>query len=130
MPQVPSCPLLPVATGAVELSGGVAATEFLALARADAPSIPARTPPPETTGRMRNIVAPILAERIMRARGAQLPASWPRATAQVLAFPAMNLPDPASPPHSSSATHSDPGWNNEGHAVFFIASTDPVADRL
>jgi hypothetical protein len=125
MPQVPSCPLLPVATGAVELSGGVAATEFLALARADAPAIPARMPPPETTGRMRAIVAPILAERIMRARSAQLPASWPRATAQVLAFPAMNLPDPGFAATFLVGDTLGPGLNNEGHAVFFIAVPTP-----
>jgi hypothetical protein len=121
MPQAPSCPLLPFATGSLELSAGVAATEFLALARADAPTIPARTPPPETTGRMRSIVAPILAERIIRARGAPLPASWPRANAQVLAFPAMNLPDPGFTATFLVGDTLGPGGNNEGHSTFFIS---------
>lgn len=94
MPEQGACPALPLATGALELPPNVPATEFLAMARADAPVVAGREAPPETTGRMRNIVAPILAERIMRRRGAELPGSWPRANAQVLAFPAANLPDP------------------------------------
>jgi hypothetical protein len=125
MPRTPSCPLLPMATGALELSGGVAATEFLALARADAPNIPARTAPPETSGRMRNIVAPILAERILRVRGAQLPASWPRANAQTLAFPAMNLPDAGFAATFLVGDTLGPGLDNDGHAVFFIAVPTP-----
>jgi hypothetical protein len=125
MPQTPTCPLLPTATGALELSGTVTATEFLALARSDAPSIPARTPPPETTGRMRNIVAPILAERILRARGAQLPGSWPRANAQTLAFPASGSPDPGFTATFLVGDTLGPGINNEGHAVFFIAVPTP-----
>jgi hypothetical protein len=94
LPEQPACPFLPIAMGALELPPNVVATEFLALARADAPAVPGRTAPPETTNRMRGIVAPILAERIMRRRGAELPGSWARANAQVLAFPAANVPDP------------------------------------
>jgi hypothetical protein len=122
MPQAPTCPLLPTATGALELSGAVEATEFLALARADAPVVAARTAPPETTNRMRNIVAPILAERIMRRRGAELPASWARANAQVLAFPAMNLPDPGFTATFLVGDVLGPGSPSErGHSTFFIA---------
>lgn len=125
MPEPPSCPLLPIATGALELSGNVTATEFLALARTDAPTVPARAAPPETTGRMRGIVAPILAERIIRARGAPLPGSWQRANAQVLAFPAMNLPDPGFTATFLVGDELGPGGNNEGHSTFFIAVPTP-----
>jgi hypothetical protein len=121
MPQAPTCPLLPTAMGALELSGAATATEFLALARADAPVVPARTAPPETTNRMRNIVAPILAERILRRRGAQLPGNWARANAQVLAFPAANVPDPGFTATFLVNDTLGPGLNNEGHSVFFIA---------
>jgi hypothetical protein len=122
MPEQPACPLLPLATGALELPPNVTATEFLALARADAPTVPGRTAPPETTNRMRNIVAPILAERIMRRRGAELPGSWARANAQVLAFPAMNLQDPG---FTATFLVGDvlgagaPG--GRAHSTFFIA---------
>jgi hypothetical protein len=121
MPQTPTCPLLPIATGALELSSGVTASEFLALARADAPVVPARTPPPEVAAGVRSRVAPILAERIMRVRRAQLPGNWVRANAQVIAFPAMNLPDPAFAATFLVADTLGPGLNNEGHSVFFIA---------
>lgn len=121
LPEAPACPLLPIATGALELSGAVTATEFLALARADAPVIPARTPPPEVGAGVRNRVAPILAERILRARRAQLPGNWARANAQVIAFPAQNLPDPAFAATFLVADTLGPGLNNEGHSVFFIA---------
>jgi hypothetical protein len=121
VPETPTCPLLPIATGALETSGTVEATEFLALARADAPVIPARTAPPEVGAGVRGRVAPILAERILRARRAQLPGNWARANAQVIAFPAMNLPDPAFAATFLVADTLGPGLNNEGHSVFFIA---------
>jgi hypothetical protein len=121
VPDAPTCPLLPIATGALELSGTVTATEFLALARADAPVIPARTAPPEVGAGVRSRVAPILAERILRARRAQLPGNWVRANAQVVAFPAMNLPDPAFAATFLVADTLGPGLNNEGHSVFYIA---------
>jgi hypothetical protein len=122
LPQQPQCPLLPTATGALELSSGVTATEFLALARADAPAVPRRLSPPETTGRMRTIVGPILAERIMRARQAELPAVWPRANAQVIAFPAATVADDAFAATFLVGDQLGPGGDNEGHSTFFIAA--------
>jgi len=122
LPSQPQCPLLPTATGALELSGGVTATEFLALARADAPAVPRRVSPPETTGRMRSIVGPILAERIMRARGAELPAVWPRAVAQVIAFPAATSADDAFAATFLVGDELGIGGDNDGHATFFIAA--------
>lgn len=121
LPPAPACPLLPTANGVLELSAGVQAVEFLALARADAPVIAARTAPPEVGAGVRSRVAPILAERILRARRAQLPGNWARANAQVLAFPAMNLPDPAFAATFLVGDTLGPGLNNEGHSVFFIA---------
>jgi hypothetical protein len=87
VPETPTCPLLPNATGALELSGSVTATEFLALARADAPSVPPRADRPEVPAGVRARVAPILAERAVRARGAELPGNWAAALEQVTAFP-------------------------------------------
>jgi hypothetical protein len=127
MPQTPTCPLLPTATGALELSGGVEATEFLALARGDAPVIPAQTAPPEVGAGVRNRVAPILAERILRARRAGLPGNWIRANAQVTAFPAMNMPNPAFAATFLVGDTLGPGLNNEGHSVFYIAM--PTQDQ-
>jgi hypothetical protein len=122
LPAQPQCPLLPTASGALELSSGVTATEFLAIARADAPAVPRRVSPPETTGRMRSIVGPILAERIMRARQAELPASWERANAQVIAFPAATSADDAFAATFLVGDQLGPGDDNVGHSVFFIAA--------
>lgn len=122
MPDGEACPALPTATGTLELSGSVEATEFLALARADAPAVPGRTAPPETTNRMRNIVAPILAERIIRSRGAELPGSWARANAQVMAFPAANVQDPGFTATFLVGDALGPGAASErAHSTFFIA---------
>jgi hypothetical protein len=122
LPGQPQCPLLPTASGALELSSSVTATEFLALARADAPVVPRRVAPPETTGRMRSIVGPILAERIMRARQAPLPGNWVRANAQVIAFPAATSADDAFAATFLVGDVLGPGDDNEGHSVFFIAA--------
>jgi hypothetical protein len=122
LPAQPQCPLVPIATGTLELSSSVTATEFLALARGDAPAVARRLTPPETTGRMRTIVGPILAERIMRARRAELPANWVRASAQVLAFPAGSSADDAFAATFLVGDDLGIGGDNVGHATFFVAA--------
>lgn len=80
------CVRLPRATGRTELSGGAgAATEFLAMARTQAPDGRGLPGTPEVDRRMQ-IMGPILAERALRARGAQLPA-WSTAVRQIFPFP-------------------------------------------
>lgn len=87
------CHPLPRATGRMELSGNAAgATEFLAMARTQAP--PGITLPGDSLrveGRMQ-VVGNILAERILRNRGAQLP-NWQRARVQILPFPLSEARD-------------------------------------
>src|SRR5690606_28436632 len=116
--ETPTCPLLPTATGTLEMSGGVTATEFLALARADAPSVQARTGRPEVPGRIR-IVAPILAERMIRTRGAQLPGNWQAAMEQVTALPLENLPNPAFTATFLVGDTLGYGMDNDGYSLFF-----------
>jgi hypothetical protein len=127
LPQQTTCPLLPIATGALELSSGVTATEFLALARTDAPSIPRRVNPPQVSGRINSIVAPILAERIIRARNAPLPGNWQRANAQVVAFPGETPTEDAFAATFLVGDTLGPGLDAEGHSVFFIAA--PTASQ-
>jgi hypothetical protein len=71
---------------------------------------------------MRSIVGPILAERIMRVRGAELPAFWPRAVAQVIAFPATTSADAAFAATFLVGDELQVGGDNAGHATFFIAA--------
>ncbi|HSJ16054.1 MAG TPA: hypothetical protein VK939_16720 [Longimicrobiales bacterium] len=122
VPDQDHCPLLPVASGALELS--VAADsimEFLALEKPHAPQASPRAPnAPQTLGRMR-FVAPILAERMLRARGAQLPANWQAAMEQVAAFPASGRADAGFAATFLVGDTLGPGLDDEGYALFFLA---------
>jgi hypothetical protein len=119
LPEAPACPLLPTANGQLELSSGTAATEFLALARADAPTVQPRAARVEVPSRIR-IVAPILAERMIRARRATLPGNWQRAMEQLTAFPVANQPNPAFTATFLVGDTLGPGMDNEGYSLFFI----------
>ena len=87
------CRALPRATGSMELSGEAGeATEFLAMARTQAPQgrmIPGGEI--QVEGRMQ-VVGNILAERALRARRAQLP-NWARARRQIQPFPVSETRD-------------------------------------
>jgi hypothetical protein len=122
VPDQDLCPLLPVATGALELSvASDSSREFLALEKPHAPQASARAPnAPQTLGRMR-FVAPILAERMLRARGAQLPASWQGAMEQVVAFPASGRADAGFAATFLVGDTLGPGLDDEGYALFFLA---------
>lgn len=117
VPETPTCPLLPTATGTLELSSGATAAEFLALARADAPTVQPRADSPELLPRIR-IVAPILAERMIRARGAELPGNWQAAMEQVTALPlGQNAAFTAT---FLVGDTLGTGLDNDGYSLFFI----------
>jgi len=120
VPATPTCPLLPTATGALELSGSVTAGEFLALARADAPSVPPRADRPEVPPGVRARIAPILAERAVRARGAELPGNWAAALEQVSAFPSATAGTNAYTATLLVGDTLGPGLDNSGYSLFFI----------
>src|SRR5690606_38186593 len=95
--------------------------EFLAIAKPYSPSVAARrTGAPETTGRMR-FVAPILAERMLRTRQAELPGNWQAAMEQVYAFPASGRAEAGFA--STFLVGDDFGLGNDdqGYALFFLA---------
>jgi hypothetical protein len=119
LPDTPACPLLPTATGQLELSTGLRATEFLAIARADAANVQQSAARTEVPNRLR-IVAPILAERMIRVRGAQLPGNWQRALAQLTAFPLPNQPNPGFTATFLVGDTLGPGLNDEGYSLFYI----------
>jgi hypothetical protein len=65
-------------------------------------------------------IAPILAERAVRARGATLPGNWATAVEQVTAFPVGNAGVNA---YSTTLLVGDtlgPGMDNDGYSLFFI----------
>ncbi|HEX6307234.1 MAG TPA: hypothetical protein VFZ69_03540 [Longimicrobiales bacterium] len=120
VPETPTCPLLPTAAGSLELSSDVTATEFVALARADAPNVTARADRPEVPPGVRARIAPILAERAIRARGAELPGNWAAALEQVTAFPAGSTGTTAYAATLLVGDTLGPGMDNAGYALFYI----------
>ena len=124
-PQSYSCVPMPIGVGALELASGTPpATEFLALAKSQAPGLRNRlgTDIP-ATGIMQRI-APILAERMLRARHAQLPNNWERAMAQLKPFPLAGAVDPA---FGATFMVGDtlgvgPSYGGVAYSLFFIAT--------
>lgn len=117
------CRPLPSARGTLELSAaGRATTEYLALARPEAPQIPQRTRPVPEITRSMQVLGPILAERMMRARRASLPADWQRAMAQQVPFP---VDDGQAAGFTATFLVSDtlgPGLDDQGYSMFFVAT--------
>jgi hypothetical protein len=93
VPTGPACQPLPRATGAIEISDAAdTVSEFLAMARTQAPDgrmLPGGSLEPE---RRMQVVGNILAERVLRSRGAQLP-NWSRARRQLQPFPVSETRD-------------------------------------
>jgi hypothetical protein len=128
MQQPGACPLVPRARGSLELlQGAEQNVEFLALARADAPQVPRSLPTQlQPTGRMQ-VMAPILAERVMRAERAGLPGNWQRAMAQLQPFP---HDEDGTLGFATTFLVGDTlamGRNNEGHSTFLIARTEGMS---
>lgn len=95
VPETGVCRSVPRATGHLELSGSAGqATEFLAMARTQAPE--GRVLPGDEVepSRRMQVLGPILAERALRQRRAQLP-NWSTARRQVFPFPVSETRDPA-----------------------------------
>lgn len=127
-PAGDACTALPRATGSLELSPQAAGTtEFLAVSQLHAPQVPRRIEPRlETTGNMR-FVAPILAERMLRSRAAQLPASWQRAMRQVKPFPVTTGQAPAFAATFLVGDTLGPGPPGPGsYSLFFLAVPSPA----
>lgn len=123
VPSEDVCPRVPRATGVLELGpGAVGATEFLALAKAQAPPDAARGPTAVTAPNNRmQLLSPILAERLLRARGAPLPGNWTRAMAQLRPFPVAGAEDPAFASTFLVDDSLAAGSDDEGYSLFFIA---------
>jgi hypothetical protein len=67
------------------------------------------------------IVGPILAERLLRARGAQLPGNWQRAMAQLKPFPLLGTADPGFTATFLVDDTLGVGLDNQGYSLFFVA---------
>lgn len=113
------CRRLPRGTGTMELSGAAdSAAVFLAMARTQAPDGRALPGAPEVERRMQ-VMGPILAERALRARGAQLP-NWANARRQIFPFPTSAARDLAFTSTFLVDDELQIGNDSTGYSLFVV----------
>lgn len=116
-----ACPALPSATGTLELSSGAqGVSEYLAIAKPHAPEIRRQLEFPLDPTRNMQVIAPILAEKMIRARRAELPGNWQRAMAQLKPIPMANTRDAGFATTFVVGDELRTGGDNIGYSVFFI----------
>jgi hypothetical protein len=116
------CRPMPSGTGALELGQNASGVrEFLALARTDAPQIQRRNEQPLTPTRTMRVLAPILADRMLRSRKSPLPGNWEKALVQLQPFPVPGSPDLAFTATFLVGDTLGPGLDDNGQALFFVA---------
>ena len=117
------CPALPRASGTMELASGTDGLgEFLAISEQHAPEIRRRTGAPLQVTRTMQVIAPILAEKMIRARGAELPGNWQRAMAQLRPIPIAGGTDAGFAATFLVGDTLGLGADNDGYAVFYIGT--------
>lgn len=120
-PEPNVCPALPRATGTMELAAGAEQIpEFLAIAKRYAPEIHRRAGAALEVSRTMQVIAPILAEKMIRARRAELPGNWQRAMAQLKPFPVAGDADAAFAATFLVGDTLGRGADNDGYSLFFI----------
>src|SRR5690606_23588292 len=122
VPPESVCPRVPRVTGIMELDPGAGdATEFLALRKTDAPAPPRPAAAPQPTRAMQ-VLAPILAERLLRGRSAPLPGNWQRAIAQLTPIPIAGSAEPGRAAAFLVGDTLGPGLDDAGSSLFFVAT--------
>ena len=120
-PEPNTCPALPRAIGALELtSGAEQIPEYLAIAERYAPEIRRRAGAEPEVGRTMQVLAPILAEQMIRKRQAPLPGNWQRAMEQLQPIPVSGMSDPGFATTFLVGDTLGPGADNEGYSLFYI----------
>ncbi len=121
------CRRLPRGSGIVELAGAAGeATEFLAMARTQAAPgtvMPGRTLQPE---RRMEVVGNIMAERVLRARRAQLP-NWAVARRQLQPFPVAGTQELGFTATFLVADQMQIGGDDNGYSLFVLYTPQPPA---
>lgn len=122
VPSGNACPMLPTARGTLELaSGAEQIPEYLAISKVSAPEMGRNIPFDTQPTRNMQVIAPILAERMIRARHAELPGNWQRAMAQLQPFPIANSRDAGFAATFLVGDELRIGGDNLGYSVFFVA---------
>jgi hypothetical protein len=121
------CRRLPRGLGVMELAGAAGdATEFLAMARTQAPPgtvLPGRTLDPD---RRMDVVGNIMAERTLRARRAQLP-NWAIARRQLQPFPVAGAQDLGFTATYLVGDQLQIGGDDNGYSLFIVYTPQPPA---
>ncbi len=121
VPNANVCPMLPSARGTLELaSGAQQIPEYLAIAKVSAPEMGRNVPFTTEPTRNMQVIAPILAERMIRARRADLPGNWQRAMAQLQPFPLAGGREAGFAATFLVGDDLRTGGDNLGYSVFFI----------
>jgi hypothetical protein len=121
LPAAGACPALPTARGTLELSASAQQIpEYLAISKVSAPEMGRNIPFTTEPTRNMQVIAPILAERMIRARQAELPGNWQRAMAQLQPFPIANSRDAGFTATFLVGDELRVGSDNLGYSVFFI----------
>jgi len=120
-PAANACPALPSAQGTLELSQGAEVLrEFLAISKPYAPEVGRRAGAPPQITRQMQVLGPILAERLLRARRAQLPGNWQRAMAQLIPFPVSGQSNAGYATTFLVDDTLGTGYDNEGYSLFYV----------
>jgi hypothetical protein len=120
------CPMLPTARGTLELaSGAEQIPEYLAIAKISAPEMGRNVQFTTEPTRNMQVIAPILAEKMIRARHVELPGNWQRAMAQLQPFPIANSRDAGFAATFLVGDEMRTGGDNLGYSVFFIGQPGP-----
>ncbi|MCI0434025.1 MAG: hypothetical protein L0271_10280 [Gemmatimonadetes bacterium] len=116
------CRPWPRATGILEMGAGAEnVTEFLGLARLEAPQVTRRVADDLAPTRTMTVLAPIFADRVLRNRGMPLPANWQRAFAQIQPFPVAGARDAGFTATFLVGDTLGPGLDDAGQSVFMVA---------
>jgi hypothetical protein len=121
LPAENACPALPVARGTLELSSAAQQIpEYLAISKVSAPEMGRGVAFTTEPTRNMQVIAPILAEKMIRARRAELPGNWQRAMAQLQPFPIASGREAGFAATFLVGDELRTGGDNLGYSVFFI----------
>lgn len=126
VPEGNACPLRPVARATLELSAAAQQVpEYLAISKVSAPEVGRNIPFTTEPTRNMQVIAPILAEKMIRARRAELPGNWQRAMAQLQPFPMANNRDAGFAATFLVGDELRSGGDDVGYSVFFVGQPGP-----
>lgn len=116
------CRPMPRGEGVLELGQAAeGVSEFLAVARVQAPQIQRRSPPALKSTTTMRLLADVYADKIIVSRGLKRPNDWDRARARIQPFAVSGSQDPGFTATYLVDDTLGSGLDDVGDAVFFVA---------